>query len=373
MSILMERLRAGAMLLAVAAASVTWAGPTYRIQPVTASGDAVNFEPIGISNTGVAAGFAIYPDNANSGAPNIQATRWSAGQTERLFQGRDVSQALAINALSEIVGYSSGWNDGPFQGFVNSKGSTQWLPPLIDGPSLAKAISDDGKVVGTSVVDDHKHLVRWFGSEIHDLGTLPDGDADVTGVNNKGQIVGYATQLDANDRFTRNPFIYKDGQLNPLGSLTGTATAIANDGTVVGTTDQDSPRAFSWKDGVIELLALLEDVTESAANAVNSSGLIVGHIGNAADSRAALWSDHQVRDLNALIPHDSGWFLHNAIDINDRGQILGFGYQSDEPTYFLLTPTPPPTAVPLPPVVWSMIGMIPVVGIAMRSLRKVDA
>ena len=57
-----------------------------------------------------------------------------------------------------------------------------------------------------------------------------------------------------------------------------------------------------------------------------------------------LWEDGEPRDLNGLIPADSGWTLENALDINDRGQIVGMGQLGGEQHAFLLTPRSMPEA-----------------------------
>jgi hypothetical protein len=46
-----------------------------------------------------------------------------------------------------------------------------------------------------------------------------------------------------------------------------------------------------------------------------------------------------MRNLNALIPADSGWYLVFAGGINERGQIAGTGILNGEVRGFLLTPT----------------------------------
>ena len=54
-----------------------------------------------------------------------------------------------------------------------------------------------------------------------------------------------------------------------------------------------------------------------------------------------LYSDGVMRDLNSLIPKDSGWELINVSDINDNGYIVGNGINSDGREHaFLLIPFP---------------------------------
>ena len=59
--------------------------------------------------------------------------------------------------------------------------------------------------------------------------------------------------------------------------------------------------------------------------------------------RATLWdNENGWQDLNALIPSDSGWDLSEAIGINDRGDIIGYGRLNGERRAFLLTPQTKP-------------------------------
>jgi probable HAF family extracellular repeat protein len=47
-----------------------------------------------------------------------------------------------------------------------------------------------------------------------------------------------------------------------------------------------------------------------------------------------------MKDLNRLIPGDSGWVLVAAYAINDAGQIVGCGNRRGQRRAFLLTPGP---------------------------------
>lgn len=53
-----------------------------------------------------------------------------------------------------------------------------------------------------------------------------------------------------------------------------------------------------------------------------------------------------MKDLNTLIPADSGWVLSQAQGINKRGQIVGNGVINGQAHAFLLTPNPPVLIVP---------------------------
>jgi probable HAF family extracellular repeat protein len=62
------------------------------------------------------------------------------------------------------------------------------------------------------------------------------------------------------------------------------------------------------------------------AHASNHTGIVVG-VGARADGTTRAWAyrNGSLRDLNALLPPNSGWILNAAEDINDAGQIVGMG------------------------------------------------
>ena len=69
--------------------------------------------------------------------------------------------------------------------------------------------------------------------------------------------------------------------------------------------------------------------------------MVVGSFGPFSDaSRAFVWEKSQgFQDLNSLVPNGSGWKLESAVDINNRGEIVGKGdlrYQDN--SGFLLIP-----------------------------------
>ena len=58
-----------------------------------------------------------------------------------------------------------------------------------------------------------------------------------------------------------------------------------------------------------------------------------------------MWDGQQAIELNTLLPESSGWDLFYAYDINDNGQIVGFGRTQGENHGFLLTPVPEPATM----------------------------
>ena len=121
----------------------------------------------------------------------------------------------------------------------------------------------------------------------------------------------------------------------------------------------------SWEDwqeyvqgleGRVYQLPALPGGARSIAFGLNQSATVVGESGSSSGSRAVLWhggighsgiiTGPSVLDLNDRLPSGSSWVLTQARDINDRGEIVANGSQSELRRAFLLRPaletSPPP-------------------------------
>jgi probable HAF family extracellular repeat protein len=150
---------------------------------------------------------------------------------------------------------------------------------------------------------------------VTDLGTLGGTVSCASGINNSGQVVGYAYTSEGD----YHAFLYDRGEMIDLGTFGGpnsTASAINDSGQVVG-----------------------------YANTVGSSPLPPPL--NQPYSHAFLYSGGKMLDLRTLLT-TSGWRLLDATGINDKGQIVGQGMNPGGQNHaFLLTPTPEPSTVVL--------------------------
>jgi probable HAF family extracellular repeat protein len=223
----------------------------------------------------------------------------------------------------------------------------------------ATSVNNHGQAVGYSYVDDvTRHAFLWSGGVMTDIG-LAGGYSGALRINDSGQAVGFAS--DTPYGFA-HAFVYSEGVatiINPFGGPQneGYATGINQQGQVVGQalTAAGYSNAFLYSSGASSSLGTLKGGHNSAAYAINRKGQIVGIADYPYPSRcwdpytesyvpciqyaqhAFVFDDGGMSDLNALIPRDSGWDLEWAFDINDSGQIVGYGRLHGAYRAYLLT------------------------------------
>jgi len=129
----------------------------------------------------------------------------------------------------------------------------------------------------------------------------------------------------------------------------GLARAINSFGTVVGSSGSlESHHAFSYSGGVMTSIGTLGGAY-SLANAVNSSGVIVGNAdyNNNGDHHAFRYSDGVMTDLTPYLVPIGLTGLSEALDINDRSDIVGVAYDAQGMQHAFLLVVPEPTSAAL--------------------------
>lgn len=237
-----------------------------------------------------------------------------------------------------------------FPGTTETHASLWWGSGKIDlgtlgGPdSAALDINELGQVAGWSYTSYHAnelgvpdvHPFVWSvrDRKMRDLGTFGGACGMASGINNRGEVVGYSTFA---DNVTEHPFLWtvKNG-MRDLGTLGGSfahANAINDRGEVIGystmLTSGRAPaynkgRAFYWYKGVMKNLGTFGD-DYSDANGINNRGQIVGETFSAPTGEPLRgWISNRggpIVDLNTLIDPDAGYEIIAGGYITDAGVI----------------------------------------------------
>lgn len=325
----------------------------------------------GINNLGQVvgtAGDANGFDRAFRTAPNALINL----QTDNLETLSEIGGiARSINNLGQVVGTSqdSNGNYFAFRTAPNQKIDPQNdnLDPLgrynIEGigGNVWIAINDLGQVVGTVDASGVSQGFRTAPNAPIDLqndnlNTLGGTNTAAYGINNLGQVVG--TSQDGNGNyfaFRTAPNLSIDPQNDNLGSLVENPNAVFNSsraldindsGQVVGISDVNDYQSFAFRTAPNQKINPQTDNLGSLggnysyAYSINNLGQVVGTSDDSTGDRrrAFLYDNGPMLDLNVFIPSDSGWLLQVAEDINDAGQIVGWGLLNDSAHAFLLTP-----------------------------------
>lgn len=254
-----------------------------------------------------------------------QAWLYSGGTMTMLGSGA----ARGINDSGQVAGVTGD------NGFLYSGGVTTLITGW--GRTSVRGINNDGTVVGMAEYADEeegfvRHAFSYRDGVATDLGTLNGIRSQANAINNLGHIVG-GTDIGGPPNWPLTPFLLRDGAMRDLGPFDGPwseALAINDLDQVVGYAAY-APRggelypqgAFLWDDGTLLDLGSLAGTDYSYALGINNLSQVVGWYGDYSSSRAFLYEDGMLRDLNALIDPASGWWVQDATAINDLGQIVG--------------------------------------------------
>jgi probable HAF family extracellular repeat protein len=266
----------------------------------------------GINNGGLIVGPSLVDENGDT-EPHAFLASDTLVLTDLGSLGGGDSIACDVNNEGQVTGQS--WtNDSWSHAFLWTSGSMRDLGTLGGKNSVGRSINFSGRVAGESEngVGQTTRAFRFTEAEgMVDLGTLGGTNSSAYGINDGGQVVGESdtgpivrSSIRARgfSFFDTHAFLWTEGSgmtdLGHLGGGTSRATAISNNGMVVGwsTRINGSGYAFSW---------------------TQAGGMI---------------------DLNSLLPLNSGWVLLEANGVNDNGQITGYGLHNGAGRAFRLSP-----------------------------------
>jgi probable HAF family extracellular repeat protein len=342
----------------VALAAVLAVGPVhaqlkYRIQDLGTIQGGTNEDiyPRGLNNAGLVVGTSIY----DPGSSKIGAFIWEQGRMRALvpITTWDLGySAAAINDRGVVAGeFFDRHPRGPRRPVLFQDGG--WVDiGVVPGETLTarvRDINEAGQVVG----HDNGEAFLFDGTRSRRL-PLPGNVriSEAVAINDHGlvAVINYSDgdhflydsardvlssvprSIDANTHF-------EPVALNNAGQLLGEGRFEGPDGSTV-------LQAYIYADGRFQAISGIDTYTIPAA--INDQGWVVGSFladSNTPPVHPFLWRDGVRSDLNDLIaPRSSGaqWELMAATDINERGQIVGYGHVGDSSLFrgFIATPVP---------------------------------
>jgi probable HAF family extracellular repeat protein len=231
-----------------------------------------------------------------------------------------------------------------------------------DTNSIARAINDNGQVMGTSTpiepIDESgnhpstSHGFIWQQGKLTNLGTLGGNVNNPYAINNKGQVVGSSLiQPGSNSVYVEHAYIWDNGRLKDLGSLyrkeTGKkdniseAIDINDKGLVIGTSNPVHNQGYPQEHAILwqkngKLIDISANTVSSVGNSIgfdrahvidiNNNGQVIYYVQTVADNglHYYLWDNGSTANLGnfSFYTHENNTGL-NSMAINDKGQVLG--------------------------------------------------
>ncbi len=294
---------------------------------------ALPFRPARINSSGLIAG----------STEDHQPVIWSEKDGLREIELPDAftsAEPQSINEHGAIVGEATAKSSGLPSAFRYADGKFSIISP---DHSKAASINDSGDIAG----EDSYRLFLWHGAKMLPLGDCCGGA--IHAINNSGRIVGQINDKQGHYSAFLWDSVHAFKSLAPNKASNSTAVSINNAGHILVQTFV--PNQVYLLTNNKTLLVKLSPELASQPLALNNCDEVVGEFGAASDfNHAFLWTQKQgFRDLNRFIDSDAEWNLESAVDINDRGEIIGFGdHANQQDVGFLLVPDASPAKPGLP-------------------------
>ncbi|MFK0258865.1 hypothetical protein [Streptomyces sp. NPDC090445] len=289
---------------------VRW-GADGSLTPLQAVGGGLGGHAVEIVEDGTVAGFTTTPDGVRHTA------RWDAsGALTRLEEpsGYVDGEAQDINNSRVAVGHlSTGSRTRPVRWGADGRATVLNLPPQADG-GVATGINEWGEIAGHVYVPGEKtRAVRWDSAgRVHDLGSLGGSYSEPTAINDRGTVIGRATDAAGAWKVVRAPLGKKVKALPSQGE--GARSASGNNADVVVANVKD--RAVRWDGNDTTELEVLRGTGRAFVKGINDAGTSVG----TSDERAVTWDAH---GRVTALPVPAGTDRTQPIAISATGSVAG--------------------------------------------------
>lgn len=229
----------------------------------------------------------------------------------------------AISLLSVLL--------APLQGQAAPLYTANFLPGVDFAPT---GMNNAGQIAGFAGIGAGAiHAVLYSGGVLHDLGGLGGTNSYVQAINDAGAMTG--SFLSASGE--QHAFLYRDGAVLDLGA--GTAGyGINAHGDVVGSLQTaGGATGFVYTAGKLTALGNLGTGTEGLAVAINDHGTVAGDSTTTPDPSTSarhpfLYQGGALHDLGALGARP----INGVVAINNAGQVAGYSGEADAYTHAFL-------------------------------------
>jgi probable HAF family extracellular repeat protein len=244
--------------------------------------------------------------------------------------GGDRSVAYALNDSSQVVGYYRESLPSPTTPFVWSNGT---MTSLNLGSGVAYGINNAGQIAATANNGIAERAFRYANGVGQDLGSL-GGQFTFSrgwGINAHGDVTGETATAGATHAFR-----YSNGVMTDLGSLAGpgfpsVGKAINDSGQVAGTSSitATEQRAFKTVGNTMVNLGTFPGLPASSSHsqalAINNLGHVAGESSHPSGGRAFLHNGTQMINLGTL----TGYAHSRATGMNDLGDVVGVAHNNE--------------------------------------------
>jgi probable HAF family extracellular repeat protein len=204
---------------------------------------------------------------------------------------------------------------------------------LLPGVDFAPTgMNNAGQIVGFADTGSGIHAVLYAGGILTDLGNLGGKDSYANAINDAGAITG--TTLSASGE--QHAFLYQNGAVRDLGA--GTAGyGINAHGDVVGSRQTaDGLTGFVYSTGRLTTIGNLGTGKDGVAIGINDHGVVAGDstiADGATSSRSPyLFHDGALHELNTPYGHA----MTGVVAINNAGQVAGYSSTDGARTHAFL-------------------------------------
>jgi probable HAF family extracellular repeat protein len=250
-------------------------------------------------------------------AAALVALLWSAGGGVGGFGG--VQSAAAADA-TELRAKTTRYR-------LTDLGTIAVNPVITNTDRLGcLAINDKGDVTGSALFPSafSEHAFLYRDGIMQDLGSVTPGFSAGCAINDKAQLTGYVRYVNPQVQRTMwHAFLFSHGAVQDLGLLVGApfhafsvGYGINQKGQVTGYAPMlgdNSHHAFIYTDGVMRDLGTLA-ASRSEGRAINDRGQVTGSV----DGQAFLYNDGDLKLLGAFGGASSAGYA-----INNKGEVTG--------------------------------------------------